>query len=584
MKCNACGYVNKEGAKFCTNCGAPLSKAPSSDTAVFVQLAEAYTGNLAVAKKIAAENPQDIHSIALASVAWIRAKDPILFQDAKDKEEGKPTLDSFTDTEKTLRDLDYEERIVVLMHCLEKQSPAAIAQILSLSESQVIYYLQCAYTKNHPSETPKTAAPVPEKKKPAKRRKTARKKPKETNNEGSKLINHLSMPTKIVVAVIIAIVAGTFFGVKKYASDEYQRGIAYLEEENYTAAMEPLLNAKRYGGSEDAGLKLGDAYYQQGDYSRALQEYQDCRSEQKGVKEALIRTYEKLADQEIAQSNYGDAKENLEKQYELDENDHTYIRLQAVDHDGSYTDDNGNVYNAWGDPTKLCAVSNGKKLYQVDLEYNDDRSLKTMKEYVSEYTSKITYNQFSSDKEVEASWLLSDGKAAYSVQAVTKDEQGNPTLVTVTTPASVKKTSTVYTYNSDNQITSSLIKSTSGTVTGTYHYTGDTLTDIQYTDGSSTTFTYNKAGSKIHETTTKENGDILMDISYEYDDQGRIKEKVMKQPNADSILPSVENQDITYTYTSTGSCDTLTIRGSTSEIAKGYYLQNTGWIILYTNK
>ena len=77
MKCNACGYVNKEGAKFCTNCGAPLSKAPSSDTAVFVQLAEAYTGNLAVAKKIAAENPQDIHSITLASVAWIRAKDPI---------------------------------------------------------------------------------------------------------------------------------------------------------------------------------------------------------------------------------------------------------------------------------------------------------------------------------------------------------------------------------------------------------------------------------------------------------------------------------------------------------------------------
>lgn len=584
MKCNQCGYVNKEGAKFCTSCGASLSKTPSSDTADFVWLAEAYTGNLAVAKKIASENSQDIHSIALACVAWIHSKDATLFQDAKEKEEGIPTLDSFADMEKTLRDLDYEERIVVLMHCLEKESPDVIAQILSLKESQVIYYLQSAYIKNHPAETQKEAFPVTEKKKPVKRRKTVRRKVKDTNSEGSKLVRHLSMPTKIAVAVTIAVAAGTFFGVKKYAADEYRRGIAYLEEQNYSAAMEPLLNAKRYGGSEEAGIKLGDAYYQQEEYGRALQEYQDCRPEQKGVKEALIRTYEKLADQAVAQSNYGTAEENLEKQYELDENERTYLRLQVVQNNGSYTDDSGNVYNAWGDPTKLCAVSNGKKLYQVDLEYNEDRSLKTMKEYISDDTSKIIYNQFSSDKEVEASWMLqSDGTAAYSVQTVMSDEQGNPVLETVTTSSSVKKTITSYKYDGDSQIVSAIIKSTSTTVTGTYHYSGSVLTDIQYTDGSSTTFTYDKAGNKIHEATTKKNGDILMDLSYEYDEQGRLKEKIVKQQNTDSILPSVENQDITYTYTSTGSYDTLTIHGSTSEIAKGYYLQNTGWIILYTN-
>ena len=585
MKCNQCGYVNKEGAKYCTSCGASLFKTPSIDTVGLVRLAEAYTGSLAAAKKIASENSQDIHSIALACVAWIRSKDATLFQDAKEKEEGIPTLDSFVDMEKTLRDLDYEERIVVLMHCLEKESPATIAQILNLSESQVIYYLQTAYIKNHPAAMQKEAFPVTEKKKPVKRKKTVRRKVKDTNSEGSKLVRHLSMPTKIALAVTIAVAVGTFFGVKKYAADEYQRGVAYLEEQNYGAALEPLLNAKRYGGSEDAGVKLGDVYYQQEEYSKALQEYQDCRPEQKGVKEALIRTYEKLADQAVAQSNYGTAAENLEKQYELDENDRTHLRLQAVQNDGSYTDDSGNVYNAWGDPTKLCAVSNGKKLYQVDLEYNEDRSLKTMKEYISDDTSKIIYNQFSNDKEVEASWMLqSDGAAAYSVQAVMNDEQGNPILNTVTTPSSVKKTITSYKYDDDNQIVSTVIKNTSTTVTGTYHYSGGILTDIQYNDGSSTTFTYDKAGNKIHEATTKENGDILLDLSYEYDNHGRLKEKIIKQQDPDSILPSVENQDITYTYTSTGNYDTLTIHGRTSEIAKGYYLQNTGWIILYTNK
>lgn len=582
MKCKACGYINKDGAKFCTSCGASLvdQAALEQDTDVLIQLAEAYTGNLAVAKQIVEENPHTIRDTAEACVKWIRAKDQTLFHDEEKSTEGEPTLDSFTNTEAALRDLTYEERITVLMHCLEKMSVSEIAKILQESEDHVLYYLQSAYRKNNPQQVQIPVNQPQEKKKAARKKRPVRKKIKEKDSD-SKLISHLSNHTKILVAVIFALIAGTFWGVKKYANDEYNRGVALLEEQKYDDAIEPLLNAKRYGGSEDAGLKLGDVYYDQGNYDEAQKEYESCKTDQAGVKEALIRTYEKQADACIEKSNYGDAADFLQKQYDLDEDEHTNLRLQAVQNNGSYTADNGNVYNAWGDPTKLVAKKNGQTIYQMDLEYNDDRTLKNMKEYVSEYSSKVTYNQLGTSDEVEASWYMQTGNMiSYSVQAVTNDENNHPTLITVTTPTSVKKTNYTYTYDQD-QIQKAVIKSTSGTVTAVYHYDGSVLTDIQYSDDSSTTFTYDRDGKLIHETTVKENGDILKDTTYEYNEDGSLKEKVVRDNETDSTLPQLTYQDITYTYTSTGALDSLTIQGKNGEIARGYYIVNTGWVILY---
>lgn len=584
MKCKACGYNNKEGAKFCTSCGAPLAgpEVLEQDSAVLLQLAEAYTGILSVAKQIVADNPQNIRSISEACVAWIAAKDTTLFKDEGTSQPGDPTLDSFTNTEAALKDLDYEERIVVLMHCIEKMTPGEIAQILQLSEDKVIYYLQSAYQKNNPQQAQIPASTPQEKKKAARRRRPVRSK-KQKDKEHSKLINHISNHAKIWIVVIVAVIGGTFWGVKKYAHDEYVRGKVLYDTQNYEEAEEPLLNAKRYGGSEDAGLKLGDVYYAEGNYEKALKEYEACKQEQSGVREAKIRTYEQLANASIEKNNYGDAESYLQMQYDLDEDEHTFLRLQAVQNNGSYTDENGNVYNAWGDPTKLVANKNGSKIFQIDLEYNDDRTLKNMKEYITEYSSKVTYNQFDSSKDMEASWYMqTDRSIAYAVETTVTDEKGNPTLITVTTPSSVKKTSYTYTYEQD-QIQKAVIRTPSESLTAVYHYQGSVLTDIQYSDDSAVTYSYDKDGRKIHETKTKGNGDIVLDIAYEYDDQGRLIEKIVRDNTTDTALPEHTDQDRVYTYTSTGSASTMTIKGKSAEIAKGYYIENTGWIILYNN-
>jgi YD repeat-containing protein len=584
MKCIHCGHENKEGSKFCTYCGAPFAVLPAAslDAASFTELAEAYTGNLAAAKRIVAENANDIRTISEACVSWIRAKDPVLFQNAGPSNPNSPLLDTMGKTEDTLRDLDYEERICVLMHCLEKMEPQAIANILNISEDAVRYYLQCAFEKTHPTkiQTPinhlDTKKKIEHKKRPVRHREN-----KEETENGPKFLKNITMQTKIIVAVIAALIVGSFLGIKNYAHNEYLKGTALLAEEKYDEATEPLLNAKRYGGSEDAGLKLGDVYYAQGDYTKALQEYLACRSDQKGVKDALIRTYEKLADVSVTDRNYGTAAEYLQKQYDLDEDDHTNIRLQAVQNNGTYTDDDGNIFNAWGDPVKLCAVKKGRTLYQVDLEYNDDRSLKAMKEYVSNYTSKINYNQFAEDQQIEASWILKDdGTVTYSVEAVSYDEHNNPLLKTVTTSSSIKKTNYSYSYE-DDQIASASVRSSTGTVKAEYTYKDDQLIEIKNDDGTSTVYKYDRRGNLIHETETEENGDIVTETAYEYDDNGRVKEKTVKRNKTDSILPYASNEDILYTYTEQGDPYTMIIRNNNSQVAKGYYIDGTGWIILY---
>lgn len=585
MKCNRCGYINDDSAKFCTSCGAPLTMpAQETDEEVLIELAEAYTGNLAAAKKITADNPHTVRCISEACLQWIRQKETDLFQDAGKKADDIPTLDSISSMEDTLRDLDYEERIVVLMHCVEKMSPSLIAQILHISEEDVIYYLQSAYTKNHPVQVQKETKTSVETKKTIRRKRPVRKKETKEHTDDSsdpKFLKKLTWQSRALIAVIAAIIIGTFLGVKNYAHQEYLRGLEYLNSQDYEAAKEPLLNAKRYGGNEDAGLKLGDVYYGQEDYSAALHEYESCRQNQAGVKEALIRTYEKLADASVEKSNYGDAAGYLEKQYALDENDHTYVRLLACQNNGSYESDEGNVFNAWGNPIKLVSSSNGKTLFQVELEYNDDRTLKEMNESLTNSSSKVRYNQFGKAQEIEASWYLQEKNyVSYSVQAVQYDDHNNPTLFTITTPTSIKKTTYVYSYDGD-QILSSTQKTGTTTVTSKYQYDGSTLKEIDNSDGTVVTFTYDKQGQMIHKTTVKENGDILLDISYTYNDQGNLEEVIQKDTATNSLVPSAANQDIQYSYTSTGEKDMLVIRGENDEIANGYYIQGTGWIILY---
>ena len=580
MKCIRCGYENEDNAKFCTSCGAPLKQPVSAPEDVLVELAAAYTGSTSAAKEIASGRTT-IREVSEACVKWIRTRETTLFLDAQKSEEAKPLLDTMDNTENTLRSLDYEERIVVLMHCLEKMDPPAIARILHISEDNVIYYLQSAYEKNHPSTTQKPLNAPAEKKKTVRRKRPAKKVEKKTSPERSGLIQKISWQAKLTVAVIIALIAGTFFGIKNYAAQEYQTGTALLEEGKYQEAVDPLMNAKRYGGSKDAGLKLGDAYYGQEEYEKALSEYQTCHSSTEEVNQALIRTYDKLAEASIAADNYGEAAGYLQNQYDLDQDERTHIRLEAVQNNGSYTDEEGSVYTVWGDPEKLVAMKNGKKLFQVNLEYNEDRTLKVMKESISDSSSKITYNQLSSASNLEASWILQkDGTIAYSVQTSVQDEQGNPTLITVTTPSSVKKTSYTYTYN-DGKITSAVIKTSTGTTQAKYQYEDGHLKEIQYSDNTSTTYEYDRKGQLIHLTTIDEDENILSDTSYEYDDSGRLSEEITKRKEADGILPFSTDRDIAYTYSEDGTPRTMTIRNENTVIAKGYSAANSGWIVLY---
>ena len=226
-------------------------------------------------------------------------------------------------------------------------------------------------------------------------------------------------------------------------------------------------------------------------------------------------------------------------------------------------------------------MKNGRKLYQVELEYNDDRTLKSMKESVSDYTSRINFNQFGNSTDIEASWFLKDDNTvSYSVQTALYDEHDNPTQITVTTTSSIQKTTYTYTYDED-QIKSASLKTKAGTVTASYTYKDDKITEIKYSDNTSVTYEYDRNGQLIHETDLKENGDIITDISYDHNDSGNVVEKIIKRNDTDSVLPFASEQDITYTYTKAGEPSTMTVLANNAEIASGYYIENAGWVILY---
>ena len=144
MRCSKCGHENPEGMKYCMYCGSQLVQADSS---LLYQTALGYTGSASAAEKISAEN-KDMHTLSLACIAWIREQEPALFDQLQDGDDSRTmeTLEDFSQ----LRQLDYEERICLLLRTEDKENIEDIAKLLNLTSSQVRYYLQSAWKKNHP--------------------------------------------------------------------------------------------------------------------------------------------------------------------------------------------------------------------------------------------------------------------------------------------------------------------------------------------------------------------------------------------------------------------------------------------------
>lgn len=347
-------------------------------------IAQLFTANTAAAKQITDALPEDADIPALrnACIAWIRSKETGLFQEPAEPREGQEIPEEINDMEGLCRDLDYEERIIALMKYGEGLNEEAIARELSLPEEQVKAWLQNAVMKYAPApaeEETTAAAPVePEQKpeetpvQPEQKKKEQPQKPKEQKtkepkarakkkNARVKAAKHPKKPVlsnKFIMAAVavIAIVLGSFIGVRSYASSQYRSGKQMLAEERYAEAVEALKNAVAWnGGGNDAILLLGDAYFGTEAYEDALKQYEAYKEKMPNVDmtNRYKETYRGAADKALKAGDTESCVQWLDREYGLTHDERTFYRREALKGGGTYSDVSGNVYDTYGNPVRL---------------------------------------------------------------------------------------------------------------------------------------------------------------------------------------------------------------------------------------
>ncbi len=582
-KCPYCGFENKDDAVFCGGCGEelPVEKVPVEESE---KLAFAYTGSKTAAETIS-QNASNNKEVRKASIAWIQERYP-LFKDIVVSDDTSPVLEELTDWDTQLNAMDYEERIVSLMHCTEKLSVSDIASELSISEDYVKGLLQDAYNKAQGKPARNVKPHIVETKKPEKKEKNKKDKKEKTKKTEHKL--SWKVKVQIVIAVIVAIVLGVFFGTRSYGNTQYDGGVSLLDQKNYKGAVTALQDAEKFGhGNEDVLLKLGEAYYGNGQYNEAvttLEEYLDNHSDSNTAKKDLVKAYEKCADQALKDSDTDKAESCLKKSYSLVQNEYTYIRLQAVkSEDGTFTDkSSGAVYDKYGRPvTASFYDDNGDRLYQVDIFYKKGH-ISRMEEYTVDGAKKTIVKDIPTDGTITVNWLYSeDSPIQYNAISEVMDNN----LLSMKTIYDGYETDTyTWSYQMSNQKpVSAVIQSDDSEMKESYSYKNNQLYTISRdTDDGTYTYTYSYDKKQLKEI------DIQKDkkkgkITYSYDKDGnltKVKEsgKITDNLNPD---PYSGNRTITYTYTSDGTPLTCTVTSRKKTVGQGIYVRNTGWIMLY---
>lgn len=583
-KCPYCGFENKDDAVFCGGCGKelPVEKIPVEELR---KLAFAYTGSKTAAETIS-QNASDNKAVRKASIAWIQERYP-LFKDIVVSDDTSPLLEELTDWDTQLNAMDYEERIVSLMHCVEKLSVSDISSELSVSEDYVKGLLQDAYNKAQGKPARNVKPHVTEKKEPEKKQE---KKKKEKKEKTKKTEHKLSWKVKvqIVIAVIIAVVLGVFFGTRSYGNTQYESGISLLDQKNYKGAVTALEDAKKFGhGNEDVLLKLGEAYYGDGQYTEAvssLEEYLNSHAGSNTAKKDLVKAYEKCADQALKNSDTKKAESYLQKSYSTVQNEYTYIRMQAVkSEDGTFTDkSSGAVYDKYGRPVNVSLYDdNGNRLYQVEISYQKEH-ISRMEEYTIDGAKKTIVKDIPKDGNITVNWLYSDDSP---IQYNVISEVMEDNLLSRKTIYDGYETDT-YTWSyqmSNKKPVTAVIETDNSEMKESYSYKNNQLYTVSIdTEEGTYTYTYsydNKQLKEISIQKDKKKGKI----TYSYDEDGNLT-KVKESGNITDDLnpdPYSGNRTITYTYASDGTPMTCTVTSKKETVGQGIYVRNTGWIMLY---
>ena len=588
MKCPYCGYENKEDAVFCTRCGKKLP-VPETDQDELIRMAYAYTGIESEAETIVSESGKNVPAVRNACIAWIRERET-LFDEKVEKKENEPVLDSFDDMEKQIVSMDYEERIVSLLHCYEKKSIPEVSSILNISEDMVTGYLQDAYQKAHGIPV----KPYVKIERPAQKPQTDQKEePTMKEAAASKITSAFRSKTawklEIIVAVIAAILLGSYFGIRSYANTQYESGIDLYKAGNYKEASSALSKAVRFhGGGDEAILYLGDAYYQNKEYENASEQYesyQEKHPKSKKVKKDLIQTYQKLADASLKKKDNDTALKYLQKCYELDNSTDTYIRMQAVKNGGTYTSDtDGTVYDTQARPVEIHVTdSDSEELYSVKIAYKKGK--------VSSLKASTKDNSVTLDKPRKTGEYTISVFPDLSWQSERDLYDQDNLSERDFTGSNGTDSAIVYEnkVNGKGRITSRTFTVNGVETTDTYTWKNGHITKISRTSADEDLVYRNTWKKDLLQRTVITSGKPgeVGRIEYEYDVSGNLTDQIETHSllSGDESEPFMKDRHISYVYGGNGKAMSCTIRTGDNTLAGyGTYIDGMGWIMCYVRQ
>lgn len=588
MKCPYCGYENKEDAVFCTRCGKKLPL-PETDQKELISLAEAYTGSRKEAEQIVSENHPDVVSVRNACIAWIRNHETLFDEDVKGNDTD-PVPDSFDDMEKQIVSMDYEERIVSLLHCYEKKSISEIAGILNISEDQVKGYLQDAWRKAHGIPV----RPYVKVERPSQNTQTEKKEePTMKEAAASRITSAFRSKTawklEIIVACIAAVLLGCYFGINSYANTQYESGVDLYKAGNYAEASSALSKAVRFhGGQDNAILYLGDAYYKNKEYEKASEQYESYQEKypkNRKVKKDLIRTYQKLADASLKKKDNDSALASLQKSYELDNSTDTYIRMQAVKNGGKYTSEtDGTVYDTKARPVELHITdADSEELYSVKISYKKGK--------VSSLKASTKDNTVSLSKPAQTGEYTISVFPDLSWQSETDQYDGDYITERDFTRSDQSGSSIVYDnqLNRKGRITSRSFKANGTDTVDTYTWKNGHITKMKRTSADEDLVYTSTWKKNLLQKTVITSGNLgeVGRIEYEYDASGNLTDLIETHSllSGDEAEPFVKDRHISYTYGGNSRPMSCTVRTGDNTLAGyGTYIDGTGWIMCYVQK
>jgi outer membrane biosynthesis protein TonB len=583
-------------------------------------IAQLYTANTAAAKQITDALPEDadIPALRSACIAWIRSKEAGLFQEPAEQREAQELPEEIDDMEGLCRDLDYEERIIALMKYGEGLSEETIAQELSLPEEQVKAWLQNAVSKYAPAPAAEETAaeqpkPEPEQKpeeppaetagkpaeQPQKPKEQKTKEPKSKGNKKNARVKTAKHPKKPVLSnkfimaavAVIAIVLGSFIGVRSYASSQYRSGKKLLAEEQYAEAVEALKNAVAWnGGGNDAILLLGDAYFGTEAYDDALKQYEAYKEKMPNVDmtNRYKETYRGAADKALKAGDTESCVQWLDREYGLTHDERTFYRREALKGGGTYSDVSGNVYDTYGNPIRLV---NTRMI--LTLSYDEGTLTKidgVLKGTNTTVTLKADTNE-TRRHTLDAHWHIVDSLLQYYAENTVYDrgEVVRRTILRSKDPELVYNYS--YKYDGDKALTCTEEEPDGRKTTYVFGYDSKgtrIMADAQFEDESDPnhiTYDHDKDGHLIGTAVTRNIIELLEKRTWTYS-YGVLTEETMERRKIYTRYaeePMREYRRIVYKNTSGGDPLQASLLDRDGNIAaEGFYIRNAGWIWLHT--